>query len=81
MQQWTDAKTDLTGFLNIGDIVSEDICNYFIEVLPPVTWNEKAIQMGEPAAYNNRGEALYYTLENKNGQWTYTGEKTRKEVK
>lgn len=76
MIEWHESKKCLSEFLQVGDEVSESIKDYFLEVLPPITWKSKAIQMGEPYSCNSDGNT-YATIENINGKWIYTGIKNR----
>jgi hypothetical protein len=74
MQQWNESNLELSKFLKIGDIVDQDIADYFIEVLPPTTMNSSIIQIGEPYDHNGEnGRARYDTLQKKDGQWVYIG--------
>lgn len=80
-KQWTEARVSFTEFAAIGDEVDEEIAEYFIETLPPVTWNSEMIQMGEPYDHNGKnGRARYLTLEKIDGKWFYTGKKVKEGV-
>jgi hypothetical protein len=81
MVQWDGSGKGLTEFLEIGDTVDSDLLDYVIGVLPPATMNGKVVQMGEPYNHDNHGRGMYLTVEKKAGKWTYTGIKTRGEVK
>jgi len=59
--QWSESRQDLSKFLQIGDIVDEEIVEYFLNVLPPKTWNNSVIQIGEACDYVE-GKATYSTL-------------------
>lgn len=41
-------KGSLYQYLQVGDIVDEDIYSHFVNVLPPATLNQTLVQMGEP---------------------------------
>lgn len=79
MQEWEDSRKSFTSFCQVGDLVDEEIVDYFINVLPPVTWNGSLVQCGEP--YNHGGnpktgrwEAMYITFaKNDSGQLYYAG--------
>lgn len=77
LQQCTESKLSFSQFLNIGDKVDESIVDYFIEVLPPVTMNNKCVQMGEPYNHNSEGKPQFLTLEKITGNWTYAGIKPK----
>ena len=73
-KQWTESKKDLNEFLQIGDVVDEDILDYFIGVLPPACQSPRCVQIGEPYTHD-AGGPLFATLEKIDGQWIYTGHK------
>lgn len=77
MEQWNGSKMNLTDFLKVGDIVSEDIQDYFIETLPPETYTSNIIQLGEVYTHDNNGTPFFITLEKVQGVWTYTGIKKK----
>jgi len=78
LSQWNESKRDLSDFLSIGDLVSEDIADYFLSVLPPVTWTKNAIQLGEPSNFNASGKLTFLTLEKTDSVlWRYTGIKEK----
>jgi hypothetical protein len=72
MQDWRESGLDLGKFLKIGDRVTEDVATYFIEVLPPATWREALIQIGEPNDHV-RGRATFATIVKRRGLWTWAG--------
>lgn len=82
-QQCYESKLPYSQFLQVGDEVDESITDYFIEVLPPATWTNTIIQMGEPYNHNSEGFPQYLTLEKSDGVWRYAGikPKPRKETK
>lgn len=63
---------DLNEYLQAGDLVDEEMRNYFETVLPPKTSTGRLIQIGESYSYVEGG-ATYSTLENISGQWVYRG--------
>ena len=77
IQQCTKSKLPFSQFLKIGDKVDESITDYFIEVLPPITWNNEMIQMGEPYDHNSEGWPRYLTLVNLGDGWEYGGIKCK----
>lgn len=79
-EEWLDSKKCFADFVQEGDIVDNDMVDYFIEVLPPITWNSNVIQMGECYDFDGNGKRRYLTLEKKDGEWIYTGIKTINDV-
>jgi hypothetical protein len=73
LSQWHESKKDLTKFLSIGDIVSDDITEYAINVLPPHKWSADTIQIGEPYSTDENGNPTWITFKKINGQWRYAG--------
>jgi len=72
MEGWHEAKVDLGKYLQVGDEVSEDLYMYFLEVLPPATWRNDLVQIGEPVS-SVGGRATWATLYKHNGAWKYGG--------
>lgn len=67
-----DWDCGLSEYLNPGDAVDEEMADYFLDVLPPVTWTRDMIQMGE--AYSHiSGKATFHTLYREGSQWVYAG--------
>jgi len=71
--QWSESRQVLSKFLQIGDIVDEEIEEYFLNVLPPITWNNNIIQIGEPCD-NVEGKNTYSTLKRTSEGWIWAGE-------
>lgn len=65
-------KGSLHKYLEVGDIVDEQIKDHFVNVMPPRLYRQNIIQMGEPYDHVN-GKAVYATIIRVNGQWTYKG--------
>jgi hypothetical protein len=78
-------KNGLTQYLKIGDLVDEEMVNYFIDVLPPATFNSNLIQIGEPYSHekdsNGNYRATYSTLKNTCEGWEYCGNCFRGDTK
>lgn len=70
-------KESIYDYLNLGDIVSEDIVDNFMDMLPPRAMSFGYLQVGE--AYDHiydiegRLRALYMTFAKYDGQWRYYG--------
>ena len=64
-------------YLNKGDIVSEDIVDNFMDMLPPRAMSYGYLQVGEPFNYvydiEHRLRPTYVTFAKCNGQWMYYG--------
>jgi len=75
MASWkASGKNSFGQYVNIGEIVDEDIVDYFNEVLPPFR-AKNILQCGEPMDTDAKGQKTYLTFEKIDGNWTYTGEK------
>ena len=72
MAAWHEAHVDLGRFLEIGDAVAEDMVDYFLGVLPPATWREALIQIGEPHSHI-RNRATFATICKKGQVWYWAG--------
>ena len=74
-EQWQESGQVLGEFLQIGDVVDEELQMYFLEVLPPACWSRRCIQLGEPARSDENGRPMFETLEKKGKDWVYAGVK------
>ena len=62
-----------------GDIVTEDVYDNFLNILPPATMWKNLLQVGGSVAYEKDPEtgkyrATYTTFAKTDGQWWYVGE-------
>lgn len=95
MKTYANWKGDLGEYLQVGDEVDQEMVDYFINVLPPVTMNGECVQMGEPYDHREDSEGRfrgrYSTLVSvgfsPNRRWFYAGycfgrewQKARKEI-
>lgn len=71
-QEWMKSHKNLSEFLQVGDVVDEEMYFYFLEVLPPACMSSRCVQIGEPYSHDEGGP-LYDTLIKKNDQWIYAG--------
>lgn len=79
MEDWNNSKENyFESFFKPGDIVDQDVVEYFVNSLPPVTLREYFVQAGEP--YNHRVDpedkickATYPTFERGIENWIYKG--------
>lgn len=64
-------------YLNKGDIVSEDIVDNFMDMLPPRAMSYGYLQVGEPFSHvydiDHRLRPTYMTFAKCDGQWRYYG--------
>jgi hypothetical protein len=72
MKTFSNWKGNLSEYLQIGDLVDDEMVEYFLNVLPPACWNSKVIQIGEPYSHVE-GKATYSTLKNTSEGWVYAG--------
>lgn len=70
---------DLSEYLQPGDIVDEEMSDYFITVLPPACMSGGCIQIGEPHDHID-GRATYATLKYTDAGWMYAGHCFRGQV-
>ena len=77
LKQWKESKLSLDRFLQVDDVVDEELRSYFIEVIPPASCTSDCIQMGEPYDSNERGQDTYLTLHRKSHGWVYVGDKCK----
>lgn len=72
MKTYKNWNGSLSDYLQPGDVVDEAMADYFVEVMPPITFSGRLIQMGEP--HHHVGErAVYPTLEQTPQGWVYRG--------
>lgn len=80
MEDWAKAG-DFSKCAKPGDLVTDEIADEMLNVLPPAFYTASMIQMGEPYEHRfdpetGRWRALYLTLarfEADNGAWTFCG--------
>jgi len=72
VKKYSDWQGDLGDFLQVGDLVDQEMVDYFLNVLPPITWNNNIIQISEPNDHVD-GKATYSTLVNSSEGWRYAG--------
>lgn len=78
IKTYKELKGDITEFLNINDIVDNEIIEHFRNVLPPKTDTSYMLQCGD--AYDhilddktNKYKGVYITFNKENGNWIYKG--------
>jgi len=72
IKKYSDWKGDLGDYLQIGDLVDEEMVDYFINVLPPACMSGGVVQIGEPSSHVE-GRATYPTLKKTSEGWVYAG--------
>jgi hypothetical protein len=70
--QWDESQQDLGRFLQIGDVVDEEMADYFLCVLPPACMAGGIIQIGEPYSFKAGGET-FMTIRKIGDSWVYAG--------
>lgn len=75
---WSESGLGSFGdYCTPGDEVDEAMVDYFLEVVPPATFNASLIQCGEPYSHEpdekGRLRPTFITFERRGG-WYYTGE-------
>lgn len=79
LQDWEKKGGNFTDFCKVGDKVDKGIVDYFVDVLPPITWRTDLVQCGEPYGHRDnpetgRWEAMFITFsKNDKGRWYYAG--------
>lgn len=79
MDDWHNSKENyFESFFKAGDIVSQDVVDYFVNSLPPVTFREHFVQAGEPYSHrvdpeDKKFKATYTTFEKGAENWIYKG--------
>jgi hypothetical protein len=71
-KQWGESRQNLNEFLQVGDLVDEDMADYFLCVLPPATHLSALIQVGEPYSHVN-GRPTFPTIKKTAEGWQYRG--------
>lgn len=79
LEDWkkSNAKS-FDDFFKAGDIVGEDVVNYFSDIVPPITFYDDFIQIGEPYDEkidfeDNKWKNIYATFEKEGKYWIYKG--------
>lgn len=78
MNNWRTSDLEFKDFAKVGDIVDEDIVNWFAECVPPITYNSDLIQCGEAYGHRDnprtgRFEGTYITFAKADDKWIYKG--------
>lgn len=73
MKQWKESKLPIEQFFTVGDVVDDEVFDYFLGVLPPACWSSQCLQIGEPYSHAADGRPTFETLIKKDDQWIYAG--------
>lgn len=77
--EFTDrtGKDSIYDYLNKGDVVAEDIVDYFMNIMPPRAMSYGYLQVGEPYNHllddNGKYRPVFLTFAKDNGNWRYYG--------
>lgn len=79
-QSWHDSGLGQFGeYFRVGDEVTEELVDYFMDLLPPAYMGYGMLQVGEPYSHENdpdtgKWRATYTTFVKSEGKWRYVGE-------
>jgi hypothetical protein len=75
MDEWLASDSDFDQFFQIGDDVDAEVYDYFLNILPPATWNAYMLQIGSIDHHDEDGKACYTTFirDTSHGVWRYVG--------
>lgn len=79
LDEWKKSTDEIfADFCKPGDIVNQDIINYFINSLPPICIGENFVQAGGVFVHildkgDNLFKPTYTTFEKEDGKWVYKG--------
>ncbi len=79
LKTYENWKGDLHKYLEVGDVVDQEMVNHFLNVMPPACHTSGCIQIGEPYNHIN-GKAVFATLKRTEFGWVYAGHCYRGEV-
>lgn len=71
-EQWGRSGQSLDKYLQVGDIVDQEMVNYFINCVLPSMFTDDLIQLGEPYDHIN-GKPVFPTLKKTLEGWMYMG--------
>lgn len=70
-------KVSVNDYLNVGDIVSGDLVDFFLNIMPPRSSKSGYLQVGEPYDHvydcSRALRPIYMTFAECDGQWRYYG--------
>jgi hypothetical protein len=72
IKRFKDWEGNLDEYLQVGDLVDDDMYWYFVNVLPPASMNSYIVQIGEPNDHID-GRATYATLKYTPAGWMWVG--------
>lgn len=77
--KYTDrtGRKSISDYLNVGDIVSDDMFGYFLNIMPPRSLSYGYLQVGEAYDYvydvSRQLRPIYMTFAKANSYWRYYG--------
>jgi hypothetical protein len=74
--QWKDS---FSIYAKVGDVIDEEMFDYWLNVLPPLSWSKDYLQSSEPYSHTKEGKATYETFSKELGHWVYLGHCTKGE--
>ena len=80
IEGWEDSGLPtFEDYFLVGDTVTEDVIDYFIDILPPATFRANLLQVGEPSSHekdpaSGKHRAIYPTFARTDGRWWYAGD-------
>jgi hypothetical protein len=69
---WRESRLDLGRFLQVDDLVDDEMFDYFLGVLPPEFYSSTILQIGEPSNHVG-GRPTFQTLKRTPAGWAYRG--------
>ena len=77
-EQWRELRINFTKYVDVGDLVDEEMADFFVSTVFPTTYNEDLIQCGEEydVGYDEEtGEEgyTYFTFKREGEHWRYCG--------
>ena len=79
MDNWQKSNSsDFDDFAKVEDVVDEDIIDFFVNGISPITYRSNLIQCGEPYTHETnpktgRWEPAFITFARELGSWVYKG--------
>jgi hypothetical protein len=70
--EWRTSGARFHDYVAVGERVSDDVHDYFLELLPPVVMSGYMLQVGEPYSHVH-GKPTFMTFVRDGRGWTYVG--------
>lgn len=73
-KKWLESDYDtIDKYLQPGDIVDKEMYEHFLNIIPPLVYTDRLLQVGEACDFIG-GKNTYTTFELVSGNWIYRGE-------